>query len=92
MTPTAVALVTDHAFLECGLHRVEINIRPENTASLRVVQKLGFRDEGVRERFLHIDGGWRDHRTFALTTEDVPNGIMPAWRDRLWRSGDRLAP
>ena len=36
-----------------------------------MVQKLGFRDEGVRARYLHIDGAWRDHRTFALTTEDL---------------------
>ena len=54
-----------------GLHRVEVNIRPENAASLAVVRKLGFRDEGVRRGYLHIDGAWRDHRTFALTTEDL---------------------
>ena len=54
-----------------GLHRVEINIRPENAASLRVVEKLGFRDEGLRPRFLHIDGDWRDHLSFALTSDEV---------------------
>ena len=46
ITPTAVALATDHCFGALGLHRVEINIRPENGPSLRVVEKLGFRDEG----------------------------------------------
>ena len=50
----AVALATDHCFSAVGLHRIEINIRPENAASLRVVQKLGFRPEGLRERYLHI--------------------------------------
>jgi ribosomal-protein-alanine N-acetyltransferase len=80
ITPTAVALVTDHCFQVLGLHRMEVNIRPENGPSLRVVEKLGFRDEGVRERFLHIQGGWRDHRTFALTVEDVPDGLLPRWR------------
>ena len=44
-----------------GLHRIEINIRPENGPSIRVVEKLGFRYEGLRERYLHIDGDWRDH-------------------------------
>ncbi len=78
--PTAVAMLTDHAILGLGLHRVEINIRPENAASLRVVQKLGFRDEGLRLRFLHIDGGWRDHRTFAVTAEDLRGGLMARWR------------
>ena len=54
--PTALALAIDHCIGAVGLHRVEVNIRPENTASLRVVEKLGFRDEGVRQRYLHIDG------------------------------------
>ena len=77
--PTAVAMATDHCFREVGLHRVEINVRPENTASLRVVEKLGFRAEGLRERYLHIDGDWRDHLTFALCTEDVPEGLLARW-------------
>lgn len=77
--PTAVAMATDHCFREVGLHRVEVNIRPENTASLRVVEKLGFRSEGLRERYLHIDGDWRDHLTFALCVEDVPDGLLPRW-------------
>lgn len=71
IVPTALALAADHAFAELALHRVEVNIRPENAASLAVVRKLGFRDEGLRPRMLHIDGDWRDHRSFALTTEDL---------------------
>ena len=81
ITPTAVAMATDHCFDALGLHRVEINIRPENTASLRVVDKLGFRPEGERERYLHIDGAWRDHLTFALCRDDVPGGVLARWRD-----------
>jgi len=83
--PTAVALATDHCFGVLGLHRLEINIRSENGPSLRVVEKLGFRDEGVRERFLHIAGTWRDHRTFALTAEEVPGGLLARWHDRAGR-------
>lgn len=71
LAPTALALAGDHALGTMGLHRIEVNIRPENTNSLAVVRKLGFRDEGVRAAYLHIDGAWRDHRTFALTTEDL---------------------
>ena len=78
--PTAVALVSDHCFFVLGLHRLEINIRPENTASLRVVEKLGFRREGLRPRYLHIDGDWRDHVTFALHAEEVPEGVLTRWR------------
>ncbi|MET1036038.1 MAG: GNAT family protein [Arthrobacter sp.] len=80
LAPTAVALATDHCFGALGLHRMEINIRPENAASLRVVEKLGFRDEGLRRAYLHIDGRWADHRTFALTAEEVPAGLMARWR------------
>lgn len=86
ITPIAVALATDHCFRGLGLHRVEINIRPENRPSLRVVEKLGFRDEGLRERYLHIQGAWCDHRTFALTTEDVPGGLVARWHAT--RAGD----
>jgi ribosomal-protein-alanine N-acetyltransferase len=78
IAPTAVALATDHCLLHAGLHRIEVNIRPENMASLRVVAKLGFRDEGLRRRYLHIDGAWRDHRTFALCREDLPPGGLLA--------------
>jgi ribosomal-protein-alanine N-acetyltransferase len=80
VTPTAVALSTDYCFQVLGLHRIEINIRPENGPSLRVVEKLGFRDEGLRERYLHIQGHWRDHRTFALTADEVPEGLLARWQ------------
>ncbi|ASN52529.1 GNAT family N-acetyltransferase [Sinomonas sp. R1AF57] len=80
IAPTSVALATDHCFSELGLHRMEINIRPENAASLRVVEKLGFRYEGLRPRFLHINGAWADHESFALTVEEVPpGGLLGRW-------------
>lgn len=80
IVPTAVALAVDHCFFTAGLHRVEVNVRPENLASLRVVEKLGFRREGVKLRYLHIDGAWRDHLSFALTVEEVPGGLLARWR------------
>jgi len=80
ITPTAVALAVDHCLGPVGLHRVEIAVRPENTASLRVVAKLGLREEGLRERYLHIQGRWRDHRTFAVTADEVPDGLLSRWR------------
>ncbi len=80
-TPTAVALATDHVFTVLGLHRMEICIRPENAKSLRVVQKLGFRYEGLRRRYIHINGDWRDHFCFALVAEEVPGGVLRRWRD-----------
>ena len=80
-TPTAVALATDHCFTALGLHRMEICIRPENTKSLRVVEKLGFRYEGLKRRYIHINGDWRDHFCFGLVTEEVPGGVLRRWRE-----------
>ena len=79
LVPEAVAMAVDHCFGALGLHRIEVNIRPENAPSLRVVEKLGFRDEGLRKDYLHIDGQWADHRTFALTSEEVPGGLLNRW-------------
>lgn len=79
IVPTGVALAVDHCFGAGALHRVEVNIRPENAASLRVVRKLGFREEGLRAGFLHIDGAWRDHLGFSLCAEDVPGGLLQRW-------------
>lgn len=87
LTPTAVALATDHCFFSMGLHRMEICVRPENEPSLRVTEKLGFRYEGLRRRYIHINGDWRDHFCFALTVEDVPTGVLRRWRDGAVPSG-----
>lgn len=73
--PRAVAMVIDHCLGPVGLHRIEVAIRPENTSSLRVVEKLGINEVGFAPRFLHIDGDWRDHRLFAITQEEVPLGL-----------------
>jgi [ribosomal protein S5]-alanine N-acetyltransferase len=82
ITPTAVALVVDHCFRVVGLHRLEIAVRPENTASLRVAEKLGFRREGAAPRYLHIDGGWRDHVLFGLTAEEASEGVLARYLAR----------
>ena len=74
--PTAVALALDHCFTALRLHRVEINIRPENAPSLRVVEKLGLRREGERAAYLHIDGEWRDHVVFVAMAGDAPDGYL----------------
>ncbi|WP_329104647.1 GNAT family N-acetyltransferase [Micromonospora sp. NBC_01699] len=79
--PTALALVADHAFGPGGLHRIEVNIRPENGPSRRVVEKLGFREESYHPRYMHIDGAWRDHIGYAMTSEEVAaeGGLLARW-------------
>lgn len=74
---TGQGLMTDgvrqalsYAFGPLKLHRVEANVMPENEASLAVVRRVGFREEGFSLRYLQINGRWRDHVRFALTLED----------------------
>ena len=74
ITPFALATAIDHAFDAVGLHRVEVNIRPDNHSSLAVVRKLALRDEGVRAAYLHINGQWHDHRSFAVVKEELQTG------------------
>jgi [ribosomal protein S5]-alanine N-acetyltransferase len=74
VTTAAVALAVDHCFGPVGLHRIEATVRPENAASLRVLAKLGFREEGLFRRYLDVDGDWRDHLCFAMTAEEPPTG------------------
>lgn len=86
IVPTALALAIDYCFSTLRLHRMEINIRPENEASRRVVEKLGLRYEGLRERYLHIDGDWRDHLSYSVVTEEVPNGLLSRYTSNLMAS------
>ncbi|CCH28007.1 GNAT family protein [Actinosynnema sp. NPDC047251] len=73
----ALALVVDHCFGDAGLHRLEATVRPENAASLRVLAKVGFREEGLFRRYLDVAGDWRDHLCFAMTSEEAsPEGLV----------------
>jgi len=67
----AVIEVTRFAFETLRLHRIEIALRPENGASKRVAEKAGYLFEGLRPRFLHIDGDWRDHIVFVKENTKV---------------------
>jgi ribosomal-protein-alanine N-acetyltransferase len=68
--PEAVVAIARYAFEELYLHRIQIAIIPRNTASRRVVEKLGIRDEGVAARYLEINGVWEDHIRYAMTAEE----------------------
>jgi [ribosomal protein S5]-alanine N-acetyltransferase len=72
--PEGVAIILRYGFEELGLHRIEAAIVPRNTASRRVMDKLGLREEGLAERFLQIRGVWEDHVRYAITVEE--------WDDR----------
>lgn len=79
----ALALGLDHCFGPVGLHRVEATVRPENLASQAVLRNVGFRTEGLLERYLDVDGAWRDHLLVGITQEEVVGTVV----DRLCRAG-----
>ena len=71
-------LALRRAFTHLGLHRLEANIQPGNTASIALVRRLGFVREGFSERYLKIGGRWRDHERWAIRAEQ-------------WRAANRSA-
>ncbi|HEB3533278.1 GNAT family N-acetyltransferase [Burkholderia cenocepacia] len=70
----ALRAAIDVAFGELGLHRLEANIQPANHASIALVRRLGFRQEGFSPRYLRIGGEWRDHERWALLADDAREG------------------
>ncbi|MDD4868259.1 MAG: GNAT family protein [Mycobacterium sp.] len=71
----ALALGLDHCFGPVMLHRVEATVRPENAASRAVLAKVGFRAEGLLQRYLEVDNEWRDHLLMAITVEEVYGSV-----------------
>ena len=65
-----VSLAVSHAFRVLRIHRVEANVQPENQASIALVRSLGFRKEGLSQRYLKVAGRWRDHERWATLAED----------------------
>jgi ribosomal-protein-alanine N-acetyltransferase len=65
----AVEKVISLAFGHFGLHRIEANIMPGNHASVRLVEKLGFINEGFSSRYLKIAGVWEGHSHYVLFNE-----------------------
>ncbi len=61
----------DIMFDEYGLHRIEANIMPKNKRSFRVVEKLGFYNEGLAYKYLKINGKWEDHIHMVLLNDMV---------------------
>jgi ribosomal-protein-alanine N-acetyltransferase len=70
----AVRAATTFAFGAAALHRVQAAVMPSNKASLRVLEKAGYRREGSAARYLCIAGAWEDHVLFAVTAEEWSAG------------------
>ena len=69
LTTEALAQGIDYIFKDLHLHRIEANIMPRNQASIKVIQKLGFEEEGLAKNYLEINGVWEDHVHYSLINE-----------------------
>jgi ribosomal-protein-alanine N-acetyltransferase len=65
----AVQLALRYAFKKLKLHRVEANVQPGNSASIALIRRAGFMQEGFSRRYLKVCGRWRDHERWAITVE-----------------------
>jgi ribosomal-protein-alanine N-acetyltransferase len=93
IAPTAIALAVDYCFAPpVALHRIEADVQPDNTASRRALEKLGFRQEGRHERLLAVEGSYRDHLSYALTAEEVTGSVLARWRERAAQADRAAAP
>lgn len=70
----ALMLVCEHAFETLRLHRIEAACIPDNLRSIRVLEKAGFRREGLLRSYLRINGEWHDHYLYALIAQDRDGG------------------
>lgn len=66
----AMRLILDFAFGALKLHRLEANIQPTNAPSIRLVRRMGFRNEGTARRYLKIRRTWQDHQRWAILAEE----------------------
>ena len=71
----AVAAATRYGFSTLRLHRIEAACLPENVASMTLLERNGFRREGLARAYLRIDGGWRDQVLYALLEPEAPRAF-----------------
>ncbi len=65
----AIKKMIEVAFKDLKLHRIEANIMPHNIRSRKAILKLGFKEEGISEKYLKINDKWEDHCRFALINQ-----------------------
>lgn len=73
----AVRAATGFAFATLRLHRVEAACLPQNEASIRLLTRTNFKQEGVARSYLRINGIWQDHLLFALLESDPVSLKLP---------------
>lgn len=79
----AVACISSFAFEEASLHRLWALVDPENLASLRILEKLGYRVEGRVKSALYIRKSWRDMNHLSLLEEEY-DSFADMWIEKGW--------
>lgn len=67
----ALNTVCSYAFEEMGLHRLEASTLMDNSRSQGVLKACGFNELGISEKYLYINGEWRDHKIFYKVNDDL---------------------
>ncbi len=84
----ALGAITTLGFRTLGLHRIEAGVLPGNRASVRVLDRAGFRFEGTLREYVRKDGRWRSTWLFArLATDARPARVRPPYRSARGRGG-----
>lgn len=65
----ALDLVSKYSFGDLGLHRIEASALLENKRSQSVLERCGFKELGINEKYLYINGVWQDHKTYYKVKE-----------------------
>lgn len=76
ITSLSVAAVVDMVLTDLDLHRLEVNVKPNNERSLALCRRLGLRQEGYKPRYMSIAGKWADHVSFGIDQEDLKAGTL----------------
>ncbi len=75
MMTDAVKVLARFSFDTLRLHRIEAACIPDNARSIRVLEKAGFRREGLLRSYLRINGLWQDHYLYARIADDIPGAV-----------------
>jgi ribosomal-protein-alanine N-acetyltransferase len=66
----ALKRLIDYVFMELELHRIEADVLLFNNPCIRLLGKLGFKKEGISEKYLFVNGAWQDHERYSLINPD----------------------
>jgi ribosomal-protein-alanine N-acetyltransferase len=74
-TTEAASILLEFGFKEILLHRIEAGTATENLASIKVLEKIGMKREGIRRKILPIRGEWKDNFHYAILDEDFSQNL-----------------